>query len=260
MRLPLYQVDAFTDRLFGGNPAAVVPLEAWLDDAVLQDIAAENNLSETAYLVDEGDSYALRWFTPAREVPLCGHATLASAHVVVNRLRPGAPTVRFTTRESGTLTVARTDSGYEMDFPAITVDPVAVSDEIVQALGTRPDALFDSHQMVAVFPTESDVRAIAPDMRAMAALPRQAVIVTAPGDTVDFVSRMFAPAAGIPEDPVTGSAHCRLTPYWVDRLGRNPLRARQISRRGGDLTCTLAGDRVRIAGQAVLYLEGTIEV
>ena len=260
MRLPLYQVDAFTDRLFGGNPAAVVPLEAWLDDAVLQDIAAENNLSETAYLVDEGDSYALRWFTPAREVPLCGHATLASAHVVVNRLRPGAPAVRFTTRESGTLTVTRTDGGYEMDFPAIAVEPITISDDIVGALGARPEALFDSHQMVAVFPAEADVRAVNPDMRALTALPRQAVIVTAPGDDVDFVSRMFAPAAGIPEDPVTGSAHCRLTPYWVDRLGRNPLRARQISRRGGDLTCTLAGDRVRIAGQAVLYLEGTIEV
>ncbi len=233
MRLPIYQVDAFTDRLFAGNPAAVVPLKDWLPDATLQAIAAENNLAETAFFLPRGDAYALRWFTPAVEVDLCGHATLASAYVIFRFIEPERRRVAFETLKAGTL---------------------------VAALGKNPTELLASRDWFAVYEREADIAAIKPDFAALRRLDR-AVIITAPGSGgVDFVSRFFAPWAGIDEDPVTGSAHCQLIPYWAKRLGKTRLAARQISSRGGALTCALEGDRVTIAGQARLYLEGAITI
>ena len=274
MHLPLYQVDAFADTLFAGNPAAVCLLTDWLPDAMLQAVALENNLSETAYLVPDrsaqaaGDpaAWELRWFTPAAEVPLCGHATLASAHVLFEALGLAADRIRFRTRRSGILTVARSAEGLEMDFPAMSCREQPVEPPITAALGSTPDALYaGENDWMAVFATRRQVAGLAPDMGAVAALPTRAVIATAPADPAldgdaDFVSRMFAPALGISEDPVTGAAHCLLTPYWAARLGRTGLRARQISARGGRLVCTLDGERVRLAGRAVLYLTGTIRV
>jgi PhzF family phenazine biosynthesis protein len=261
MRIPIYQVDAFTDRLFAGNPAAICPLKEWLPDEALQSIAAENNLSETAFFLREGDGYALRWFTPVLETDLCGHATLASAHVVFRFLEPEARRVAFTTRKAGTLTVSRQGDTLAMDFPARTPLPCPSSPELAKALGAEPvELLAGVRDYLAVFPTAEHVAALHPDFAALARLERP-VIVTAPGrDGIDFVSRFFAPSAGINEDPVTGSAHCGLTPYWAQRIGKTQLEARQISSRGGALTCTLQGDRVILAGRAVLYMEGWITV
>lgn len=263
MQLPLYQVDAFADAVFRGNPAAVCPLPRWLDDAVLQAIAAENALSETAFFVPDGDRFALRWFTPVCEVDLCGHATLASAYVILELLEPGRREVTFGSR-SGDLVVARDGARLAMTFPSRPPSPCAAPERLLAALGQRPVEVLAARDYMMVYAAEDDVRALAPDMTALAeADDRLGVIVTAPvrpGSPVDFVSRFFAPRAGIPEDPVTGSAHCTLVPYWSARLGKTHLRARQVSRRGGDLTCDLRGDRVIIAGTAVLYLRGTIEV
>lgn len=260
MRLPLYQVDAFTDRLFAGNPAAVCPLDSWLDDATLQAIAAENNLAETAYFVASGENrYDLRWFTPTVEVDLCGHATLASAYVLLTRLTPQANAVTFDTR-SGPLSVTRDGTRFTLDFPALPPGPCEPHPDLLAALGGAPETVLAARVYMVVYGSEAEVRALQPDMTRLAQLDRFAVIVTAPGEKSDFVSRFFAPAKGIPEDPVTGSAHCTLVPYWADRLGKTRLHARQVSARGGDLWCELAGDRVRMSGHAVLYLEGTIEV
>lgn len=261
MHAPYYQVDAFTDRVFGGNPAAVCPLERWLPDATMQAIAAESNLADTAFFVREGDAYALRWFTPTVEVDLCGHATLASAYVILHHLEPGRDRVTFRTLKAGTLVVTRRGERLAMDFPARPPVPVARPADLVAALGRPPTALLGSRDYLAVYDDAADVAALAPDLAAVAKLDRWGMIATAPGkDGVDFVSRFFAPANGIPEDPVTGSAHCTLVPYWAARLGKTQLEARQISRRGGALACTLEGDRVIIAGRAVLYLEGRITV
>ncbi|MGO1118398.1 PhzF family phenazine biosynthesis protein [Rhodovibrionaceae bacterium A322] len=262
-RLPLYQVDAFTNELFGGNPAAVCPLDSWLPEAQLAAIAAENNLSETAYFVAKPDGsdgqphYDLRWFTPAVEVDLCGHATLASASVIFTRLKPEATSITFHTR-SGPLVVTRDGEGYALDFPARVADAWEDGGRIAEALGVVPLETHRAFKAMAVLADEAAVRAIEPDMDKVAALDSDGLIVTAPGDTVDFVSRYFAPGSGIPEDPVTGSAHCTSVPYWAERLGKTHLTARQISARGGDLVCDLNGERVRLWGQAVLYLEGTI--
>ena len=262
MRTPLYQVDAFaTDEPFSGNPAAVCPLGTWLPDAVMQAVAAENNLSETAFFVPEGDGYRLRWFTPTTEVDLCGHATLASAFVVFGWLAPWRRGVTFQTEKAGPLTVTRDNGLLALDFPARPPQPCAISEALADALGKRPTALLAARDYLAVFERAEDVAALKPDLAAVAGLDRFAVIVTAPGtDGVDFVSRFFAPARGIDEDPVTGSAHCTLIPYWAGRLGRSRLEARQLSRRGGHLSCGLHGDRVTIAGRAVLYMEGTITI
>ena len=259
MKLPLYQVDAFTSTLFGGNPAAVVPLTEWLPDDVLAAIAAENNLSETAFVLPQADPAPLRWFTPAVEVDLCGHATLATAHILFRHLLPGRDRLAFSTR-SGTLSVTRTGELLSMDFPSRPASEVDITDELVAALGRRPVKAYRSRDLMAVFDSESDVRDLRPDFQRVAALDAFAVIVTAPGKEVDFVSRFFAPAKGIPEDPVTGSAHCTLIPYWAARRGKTQLTARQLSRRGGELYCTLRGDRVDIAGRAVEYLKGEITV
>ena len=260
MRIPLYQIDAFaTERPFSGNPAAVCPLESWLPEAVMQAVAAENNLSETAFFVPEGDCYRLRWFTPTTEVDLCGHATLASAYVVFQRLRPGTDSVVFQTEKAGTLTVRDDGETLALDFPARPPGPCPPSAALAEALGRAPAALLAARDYLAVYDSADEIVALAPDLRAVAALDRFAVIVTAPGtDDVDFVSRFFAPARGVDEDPVTGSAHCTLIPYWAERLGKTRLEARQLSRRGGALSCEMCGDRVRIGGRAVLYLEGAI--
>lgn len=259
MRLPLYQLDAFTSRLFGGNPAAVVLLEAWLPDAVLQSIAAENNLAETAYAIPDAQVTPLRWFTPAVEVDLCGHATLATACVLFRHVFPQLQRLRFSTR-SGELSVARAGELLELDFPSRPGTPVAVTDALAQALGARPREAHLARDLLAIFDSERDVRALRPDMQQVAALDAFAVIASAPGDDADFVSRFFAPGAGIPEDPVTGSAHCTLTPYWAARLGKSTLTARQVSARGGELRCELRGDRVGIAGAVVEYLRGEISL
>jgi len=256
----LFQVDAFTHRLFGGNPAAVCPLEAWLPDQTLQAIAAENNLSETAFLVPssaDGADYEIRWFTPTAEVDLCGHATLASGHVLFNVLGFDKQTVRFGSK-SGPLDVVREDDVLVLDFPSRPPVPAVFPDGIESALGVRPLEYLSGDMQVAVLADETAVRGTQPDLRYIARHAGGSLIVTAEGENCDFVSRYFAPHVGIDEDPVTGSAHCVLTPFWAKRLGKQRLTARQVSKRGGDLVCELAGDRVRIAGQAVLYLEGAI--
>lgn len=259
MHCPIFQLDAFTDRLFGGNPAAVVLLERWLPDPVLQAVAAENNLSETAFVVTGGPVFPLRWFTPTLEIDLCGHATLATAQVLLRHVIHEATAVEFSTR-SGTLHVTREGERLTLDFPARPGTPAEVTGDLVAALGVRPREVLRARDLMAVLDSESQVRTLHPDMARLAALDDFAVIVTAPGDTVDFVSRFFAPKGGVPEDPVTGSAHCTLTPYWAQRLGRTTLVAKQVSARGGDLVCRLAGDRVLMTGQAVEYLQGRITV
>jgi PhzF family phenazine biosynthesis protein len=262
MDIDLYQVDAFaTGEPFTGNPAAVCPLDGWLPDAVMQAIAAENNLSETAFFVPEGDGYRLRWFTPTTEVDLCGHATLATAFVVFGWLAPWRRGIPFQTEKAGPLTVTRAGDLLALDFPSRPAQPCSQSDAVAAALGKRPTALLAARDYLAVFERAEDVAALRPDFAAVAALDRFAVIVTAPGtDGIDFVSRFFAPARGVDEDPVTGSAHCTLIPYWAERLGKTRLEARQLSRRGGALSCGLRGDRVTIAGRAALYLTGTISL
>jgi PhzF family phenazine biosynthesis protein len=259
MELPIYQVDAFTDRLFAGNPAAVCPLDAWLPDAAMQAIAAENNLSETAFFVPRGEDYDLRWFTPTVETDLCGHATQASGFIVMNRLAPQRSSVRFHTR-SGPLTVTRQDDMFAIDLPAQPPERCTMPSRLVAALGRKPVQILGAVKYLAIYDSAADVAALTPDTAAMMDTDRDGVIVSAPGTDCDFVSRYFAPHAGIPEDPVTGSAHCTLVPYWAKRLGRTTLHARQISRRGGELFCELKGDRIVIAGRAALYLEGRIRV
>ncbi|HET7308024.1 MAG TPA: PhzF family phenazine biosynthesis protein [Gammaproteobacteria bacterium] len=259
MRLRLFQVDAFAERPFEGNPAAVCPLDAWLDDVLLQAIAEENNLSETAFFVPAGDAFELRWFTPVEEVDLCGHATLASAHVLFEQLDYRQPAVRFETR-SGVLTASKNAAGLTMDFPAAPPEPLAMSDALAEALGRRPSALLAAFDYVAVYESEDDIRALAPDFAALAKLDKRGVVATAPGREVDFVSRCFFPALRINEDPVTGSAHCETAPYWAGRLGGNRLEARQLSQRGGAIGCEVRGDRVSLTGRAASYLVGEIVV
>ncbi len=261
MRTPIFQIDAFTTRRFAGNPAAVMSMDRFLADAVLQAIAAENNLAETAFLVLEGGDYRLRWFTPATEVPLCGHATLASAAVVMERLEPGRNRVVFHSA-SGPLTVNRADAGYVMDFPVRPSEPVSTPTGLAEALGIVPvEVLANAFNYMALLESAQVLRELAPDMAALARMDRSGVIVTARGDgAYDFVSRYFAPAKGIPEDPVTGAAHCMLAPYWAKRLGKTVFRAFQASRRGGEIICRLVRDRIELEGTCVFYLEGEVEI
>jgi PhzF family phenazine biosynthesis protein len=262
--LPLYQIDAFTTRAFAGNPAAVCPLDGPIPEALMQDIAAENNLSETAFFHRQGDAFSLRWFTPTVEVELCGHATLASAFLIFTKLEPGRTEVVFRTR-SGPLTVRRDGDLLTMDFPARAPAPVAgdVAAAVAAALGARPVEVARGSFLLAAFETADDVRRLAPDFGAVARLGLP-VCPTAPGDgkagEVDFVSRFFAPAHGIPEDPVTGSAFCTLGPYWAARTGKTDLRARQVSARGGDVRVRAepGAERVLISGAARLVIEGTL--
>lgn len=254
----VYQVDAFTSRLFGGNPAAVCILDSWLDAEVMQDIAAENNLSETAFIVQSHSGFDLRWFTPKIEVDLCGHATLAAGYVVLHLLDQDIDSVSFET-VSGTLTVRRDGEWLSMDFPSRVPKPVPAIEALSDALGKAPTEVHMSRDVLALYDDEATVLALSPDFVKLSALEEGlGVIATATGDDVDFVSRFFAPKAGISEDPVTGSAHCTLVPFWSERLGRSQLQARQISERGGALLCEHAGDRVIIKGQCRLFLTGKI--
>lgn len=265
MRARIFQVDAFTRRRFGGNPAAVILLETFLADDILQATAAENNLSETAFLVPKGRAedgqYRLRWFTPKVEVPLCGHATLASAAVVTERLQAGRTRVVFHSA-SGALTVRREGTAYLMDFPVRHSKPVSTPPELAQALGVVPvEVASNEFNYLALLENEETVRELAPDMVALARVGRPGVIVTTAGDgEYDFVSRYFAPAKGIPEDPVTGAAHCMLAPFWAQRLGKNEFRAFQASLRGGELVCRVVKERVELQGECVFYLEGEVEI
>jgi predicted PhzF superfamily epimerase YddE/YHI9 len=253
--IPLFQVDAFASRRFAGNPAAVCPLPGWPDDALLQAIAAENNLSETAFLVRETAGWRIRWFTPQAEVDLCGHATLAAAFVLFERLEPGRMEVEFAS-QSGPLGVRREADRLALDFPARPPRPIPPLPALSTALGRAPAELLRARDLCAVYSTEADVRSLRPDFAALTPLGDVGIIATAPGDDCDFVSRFFAPAVGIPEDPVTGSAHATLTPYWAARLGKRSLFARQVSARGGELWVEDRGERVAIAGCAVLVVEG----
>ncbi len=257
--VPIYQVDAFASRVFAGNPAAVCPLDDWLPDEVLQAIAVENNLSETAFLVKRGADFDLRWFTPASEVDLCGHATLGSAYVIANYLDNGSTEVRFHSR-SGPLTVTREGDLYTLDFPALPPRRLEDSAAVAEALGAAPAELWDEMDLMAVFASQAEVAALAPDMAKVVQLETRGVIATAPGETCNFVSRFFAPRSKIPEDPVTGSAHCILTPYWSGRLGKTKMSARQISARGGELEVEARGERVLISGRVAPYMEGRIRV
>jgi PhzF family phenazine biosynthesis protein len=261
MRTRIFQLDAFTTRRFAGNPAAVMPLNDFLGDATLQAIAAENNLAETAFLVPEDGEYRLRWFTPTTEVPLCGHATLASATVVMERLEPARSSVVFRTA-SGPLSVSRAGAGYVMHFPIRTAAPVPLPPGLAEALGVVPvEVLADAFNYTALLGSVQAVRELSPDIAAIARLDRAGLSVTAPGEgAYDFVSRYFAPAKGIPEDPVTGSAHCMLAPYWAKRLNKKEFRAFQASPRGGEVICRLTGSGVELEGSCVFYLEGEVEI
>ena len=261
MRTRIFQVDAFASRRFEGNPAAVMPLDEFLPDETLQAIAAENNLAETAFLVHDAADYRLRWFTPTTEVPLCGHATLASAAVVMERLDEKRNTVVFHTL-SGPLTVSRTNTGYVMDFPARPSEPISNVNGLADAIGVVPvEVVANAFNYMVLVESEQILRELVPDMAAVARIDRPGVIVTSPGNgAYDFFSRYFAPAKGIPEDPVTGAAHCMLAPYWAGRLGRTEFRAYQASRRGGEIVCRLNGDRVELEGACVFYLEGEVEI
>ncbi|MBT9538502.1 PhzF family phenazine biosynthesis protein [Thiobacillus sp.] len=257
MKIKQYQVDAFATRAFEGNPAAVCPLDSWLDDIQLQAIAEENNLSETAFFVPSEKGFHLRWFTPVKEIDLCGHATLAAAHILFDSLGYAKPAITFETR-SGDLFVTRKGQLLEMDFPACPPTPCLLPELLAEGLGQRPLAVLAADDYIAVFDNEATIRAITPNQVLLGQLDLRGVAVTAPGVEVDFVSRFFAPKYGIAEDPVTGSAHCELAPYWANKLGKRILSAKQVSRRGGNIVCEVNVDRVRLSGQAVTFMEAEI--
>lgn len=257
MKLPIYQIDAFTSSIFEGNPAAVIPLDEWIEGKLMQKIAMENNLSETAFFVKKNDSYEIRWFTPQCEVDLCGHATLATSHLILYYLEPDKDQLTFHSK-SGDLSIRKQDDRIAMHFPAEKGEPVSDYALLTEALGKKPVEVYASEDYMAVYATEKDIRELHPDFRKLKELDRRGVIVTAPGRHHDFVSRFFAPAVGIDEDPVTGSAHTMLVPYWAVRLGKNRLRAYQASSRGGSLCCTLKDDWVELSGNARLYMQGEI--
>jgi predicted PhzF superfamily epimerase YddE/YHI9 len=256
-RFRIFQVDAFTDRRFAGNPAAVMLMDRFPGSDLLTALAAENNLSETAFLVPQGREYRIRWFTPSTEVPLCGHATLASAAVVMEHLEPGRSTVVFQS-PSGPLAVHKKGLHYVMDFPGRSSERIPPSQRLLESLGVAPAEVWaNEFNYMAVYSDPSQVRDLVPDSAKIAGLDRPGVIVTAPGEgPIDFVSRYFAPAKGVPEDPVTGAAHCMLAPYWARRLGKAELKAYQASRRGGEVVCRVAGDRVELEGACIFYMEG----
>ena len=257
MLIPYFEVAAFTKRHFAGNPAGVCFLSEWLPDAQLQAIAAENNLPETAFVIEREDYFDLRWLTPTVEVDLCGHATLASAHVLFHHLGRAGGTVRFQSR-SGELTVTRVQDRLVLDFPSQPVSSCEAPEELTQGLRAQPKSVWKGPDYLAVFDREKDITVLAPDFEMLTQLDARGTIATAPGNNCDFVSRFFAPQSGIPEDPVTGSTHCALIPYWSKRLGKRTLSARQLSKRGGELFCEDRGERVGIGGNAVTYVEGKL--
>lgn len=262
MNLTIFQVDAFTSERFKGNPAAVCPLEEWLPNETMLNIAAENNLAETAFFVRNNGHYDIRWFSPTVEIPLCGHATLATAHVLFDQLGVEDDVIEFRTQCRGDLGVKREGNMLVLDFPAYELRETKAPAGLVETLGKEPSGAWETQgkMIVLLFESEKDVRSFDPDMGALMKLPYNEVIVTAPGDGSDFSSRMFAPKIGIPEDPVTGAIHCSLIPFWAERLGKTKLFAKQVSKRGGELFCELAGERVKIGGNAALYLKGEIYV
>jgi len=260
MKIKLFQIDAFTDEIFGGNPAAVCPLDDWLPEEVMQRIAMENNQAETAFFIRDRKRFHIRWFTPAIEVDLCGHATLAAAYVLFQLEHFAEPTIEFNSR-SGLLRVTKEGDFLTLDFPADPPLKISPPDNLIAGIGSWPIEIYKGKSdYMLVYATAEEIESIKPDMGVIAAVPARGIIVTAPGKDVDFVSRFFAPQSGIPEDPVTGSAHTTLTPYWANRLGRISLSARQLSKRAGSLKCTLAGARVKISGQARVYLTGEIQL
>jgi len=260
MKLPIFQVDAFTSALFKGNPAAVILLTDWLSDGKMQQIAAENNLSETAFFVTEGDNFHIRWFTPKAEVKLCGHATLATAHIIFNEMKYQGEVITFNSK-SGMLNVVNRDGLLQLDFPADHVTEVEVDPHLEAALGFRPMSAFKGFtDYLLLFESEDIIHAIRPDFNLLNQVNARGIIVTAEGSAVDFVSRFFAPQVGVNEDPVTGSAHTSLIPFWAERLNKKEMKALQLSERGGELGCTLANERVWISGHAVTYLRGVIDI
>lgn len=259
MNIPIYQIDAFTDEPFKGNPAAVCPLQEWLPDDLLQNIASENNLSETAFFVDKGDHFHLRWFTPTLEVDLCGHATLASAYVLYNYLDYNWDSVCFRT-QAGDLIISRQGDQLAMDFPAWNAESMDVPDELVQAFAKRPLEALKSRDCIVLFESQQDILDLKPEFTLLEKLDWLCTIATAPGAECDFVSRVFVPKAGIPEDPVTGSAHSSLIPYWAAKLGKTQMKARQLSKRTGTLHCEYMEDRVKIAGKCAPFMIGTISL
>ncbi len=259
MKLNIYQVDAFTKQPFSGNPAAVCPLQEWLNDDILQNIAEENNLSETAFFAPEQEGFKLRWFTPAEEVDLCGHATLAAAYVLYEHLHYSEPEIVFYTR-SGNLQVKKAGDGFCMDFPAATLRETAAPPRLLDGLGRTPTAVLAGFDYVVVLERQGDVLDVKPDFAAWLELDLRGVVVTAPGEEVDFVSRCFFPKLRVNEDPVTGSAHCELAPFWGAKLGLDTLFARQLSRRTGDIKCRLLKDRVLLYGNCADYMQGRISL
>jgi PhzF family phenazine biosynthesis protein len=261
MTIPIYQADAFTNRLFGGNPAAICPLTEWLPDETMQQIATENNLAETAFFVANDNGFKLRWFTPEFEIDLCGHATLASAHIIFTELGYQKDIIHFETVKAGVLTVIKDGDKYTMDFPSRPPIGIEAPVGLIEALGGKePVAFLRSRDYFVVYESEEDILDLAPDFSILSKFDTVGFIVTARGKKADFVSRFFAPGAGIPEDPVTGSAHCNLIPYWAEKLGKNVMHAYQLSARKGELWCELKGDRVLMSGNAVTYLKGEIFV
>ncbi|HEX8737436.1 MAG TPA: PhzF family phenazine biosynthesis protein [Pyrinomonadaceae bacterium] len=262
MNLQIFQVDAFTKKPLGGNPAAVCPLQEWLRDETMLKIAAENNLSETAFFVSQDDFYEIRWFTPNVEINLCGHATLATSFVIFNCLKLEDEIVKFYSSRSGNLSVEKQDELLILNFPKYGLNEIEIMPELTAALGKTPLKMWETqgNMTMLLFETEEDVKALQPDMSALSRIDFDEFIVTAKGENSDFVSRLFAPRIGIPEDPVTGATHCSLIPYWAEKLGKEKLYARQLSKRGGELFCELNGERVRIGGNAALYLKGEIYI
>ncbi|MEE2689821.1 MAG: PhzF family phenazine biosynthesis protein [Pseudomonadota bacterium] len=260
MKIPIYQIDAFAESAFSGNPAAVCPLDDWLETETMQAIAEENNLSETAFFVPNNDDFDIRWFTPKAEIDLAGHPTLATAHAIFTEILPGRSSVKFNTKLGDILSVDDDAGVLTMDFPARPPIKTGGVEEMVDALGAKPVQFLAERDAFVVLSSESELRALSPDMVKLTALSYLGTIATAPGDEVDFVSRFFAPRYGIPEDPVTGSAHCELIPYWAERLGRTKMLARQISKRGGTIYCEYMGERVKIGGRALTFMRGEIEL
>ena len=261
MKIKIYQIDSFTNKVFAGNPAAVCVLESWLEDKLMQHIAAENNLSETAFTVKNGHNYDIRWFTPTAEVALCGHATLATAFVLFNFVEPNAEVINFESRHSGSLRVTKNADLFILNFPADSPNEVEPIPKLIEAIGKVPEKVLKGKtDYLLIYTNQHEIEEVEPDFSQLLKIDARGIIVSAPGNDVDFVSRFFGPVVGVNEDPVTGSAHTTLIPYWASRLGKKHMLAKQLSKRGGDLTCDFLGERVNISGKAVLYMIAEVQL